>query len=136
MYCDAIPFHPKQQVSSKRVIDGVPMNLHHDLLLGFAKELNDLPAKVASGMSSSRPPQSRAVRAAGAEEDGGNNDDDGDAEEGEDADGSTSTRQPGRRLALDAARLMAEDESTAQRRAQLQRQLQQLRDVRKILSVF
>lgn len=34
------------QVSSKRVIDGVPMHLRHYLLQQFVTELSDLPAKL------------------------------------------------------------------------------------------
>jgi hypothetical protein len=42
----------------------------------------------------------------------------------------------GQAAVLDAAKLMAEDESTAERRAQLNRQLKQLQGVRRILNVF
>jgi hypothetical protein len=125
------------QVSSKRVIDGVPMHLHHYLLQRFCSKLNDLPAQLAAGM----------VGLEGAAGDDGNSRDGSDGEEeGEGggagtAGGGASGRQhhlgdSGGKQRLDAARLMAEDESTAERRAQLHRQLKQLQSVKMILNVF
>lgn len=51
------------------------------------------------------------------------------------ADGTAGSKQ-GTAGVLDAAKLMSEDESTAERRAQLQRQREQLLGVKMILSVF
>ena len=126
------------QVSSKRVIDGVPMHLRHYLLQRFCSKLNDLPAQLAAGM----------VGLEGAAGDDGNGREDSDGEEeGEGgagtAGGEGSGRQQqkgaggsGSKQRLDAARLMAEDESTAERRGQLNRQLKQLQGVKMILNVF
>ena len=136
---------------SKRVIDGVPMHLHHHLLLGYCKELNDLPMKLGAALSGT----GRPTNAPGAHSRTGSalqgadghaeqwqseglseSEEEGDGATAEAGSSSNSTSRRPRPLLLDAARLMAEDESTAQRRAQLTRQLQQLQGVRKILSVF
>ena len=100
------------QVSSKRVIDGVPMHLRHYLLRRFCNELKDLPIAMTNGSAASgRLPSSSALL------------------NGEDEVGAQVK-------GVDAAQLMAEDPATAECRAQLQRQIEQLQSVRKILSVF
>jgi hypothetical protein len=120
------------QVSSKRVIDGVPMHLHHYLLQRFCSKLNDLPAQLAAGMV--------GLEGAGGGDSNGSDGEEGDGEGGS-SDGSGRQQQKGAagsggKQRLDAARLMAEDESTAERRAQLHRQLKQLQSVKRILNVF
>jgi hypothetical protein len=124
------------QVSSKRVIDGVPMHLHHYLLQRFCSKLNDLPAQLAAGMV--------GLEGAAGDDGNGREDSDGD-EEGEGGAGTAGGKGGGRqqqlggsgsKQRLDAARLMAEDESTAERRGQLHRQLKQLQGVKMILNVF
>lgn len=108
---------PPPQVSSKRVVDGVPMHLHHYLLQRFCSRLNDLPAELAAGMTGFG--EDAAAEAGSTEEEG-------------------AVKEAGKAQAvvLDAAKLMAEDQSTAERRAQLNRQLKQLQGVKRILNVF
>lgn len=108
-----LTWHPSQ-VSSKRVVDGVPMHLHHYLLQRFCKQLNDLPAELAAGMTGFG--EDAATEAGSGAEEGG--------------------VKKGQAVVLDAAKLMAEGESTAERRAQLNRQLKQLQGVKRILNVF
>ena len=104
------------QVSSKRVIDGVPMHLRHYLLRQFCNELEDLPIALTTGTAARVPRPSGSVPL-------GFTDGDGDEAQGDAG------------IFIDAAQLMAEDPSTAERRA-LQRQVAQWQSVRKILSVF
>lgn len=115
-------------MSSKRVIDVVPMNLRHYLLKRFCSKLNGLPAQLAAEMLS---PQTTDAE----DRDSG--------EEGEASRAKGGSRQ--QRVGagndsgskrLNPAQLMAEDESTAERRAQLHRQREQLQHVKRILSVF
>jgi len=139
-HSNCLPFYSYPlQVSSKRVIDGVPMHLRHYLLQQFVTELSDLPAKLASGMSALSPVDAsgRSITASP----GGDNgvairEAGGKGKEGMGADGTAGSSKQGTAAVLDAAKLMSEDESTAERRAQLQRQREQLLGVKMILSVF
>ena len=122
-----------QQVSSKRVIDIVPMHLHHYLLKHFCMKLSSLPGQLAAEMLS--------YQTSDTDDKASGSDDDGD-EGGSDSSERGGKQQQkvggvsGSKQRLDAARLMAEDESTAERRAQLHRQLKQLQGVKMILNVF
>jgi hypothetical protein len=112
------------------------MHLRHYLLQRFCSKLNDLPTQLAAGM----------VGLEGAAGDDGNGREHSDGEEeGEGGAGTAGGQGGGRQQQLggggsqqrlDAARLMAEDESTAERRGQLHRQLKQLQGVKMILNVF
>lgn len=133
------------QVSSKRVIDGVPMHLRHYLLHQFVTKLSDLPAKLAAGMSSLGGTEAGGLSAAakagnragnGAVSDGAKGKGSAQGSKGLVGLGGPGSSQAGGCGVLDAAKLMAEDESTAERRGQLQRQREQLLGVRMILSVF
>jgi hypothetical protein len=142
------------QVSSKRVIDGVPMHLKHYLLQQFTTELSDLPAKLAAGMSSLGASDAASLSAAAEACTAGSGVTANGAASGGKGKGKgkggvhgpkglavmggpgSSQAGGGHSGVLDAAKLMAEDESTAERRAQLHRQREQLLGVKMILSVF
>lgn len=111
-----LPMFHTSQVSSKRVIDGIPMHVRHFLLRRFCKKLAGLPVQL-HGQLASGPAGSTANDATSA----------GDQDSGS---GSTIAGL------LDVKQLMAEDQSTAARRAQLQHQRSQLHEVRLILSVY
>lgn len=115
-------------MSSKRVIDGVPMHLNHYLLHRFCSHLEELAVSFVAGLpEGSSSGSSKAANAAAAGTADGDDTDDVAAEA--DQVGGTTAK-------LTAAALMAEDKSTATKRAGLERQLKQLHEVRKILSVF
>jgi hypothetical protein len=115
------------KVASKRVIDGVPMHLKHFLLQRYCTELDELLVKRAAADS--------ATGVIGGSGGGGGNlqvvagtaAGVAGAEGGE---GVLLQQQP------TAEQLMAEDASTADMRAQLKRQLEQLHNVRRILERF
>lgn len=140
-YSQVTPHLCCSQVSSKRVIDGVPMHLDYYLLEGFCKQLRDLPALLSAAASnaasqvgdktdsSSDSSQAAALSADAAAK--------GSASRPAGHQGQHSCSSWQQSLALvDPAVLMAEDQSTAERRAHLQRQLKQLQEVRKILNSF
>lgn len=137
-YAQVTPHFCCSQVSSKRVIDGVPMHLGYHLLERFCKQLSDLPALLSAAASqvgnktggssdSSQGGASLSVDAAAKGSASG--------PAGYQGQHSCSSWQQGLAL-IDPAVLMAEDQSTAERRARLQRQLKQLQGVRKILNNF
>lgn len=99
------------KVSSKRVVDNVPMHIRHFLLGSFRESMREqacrLPMDLATG---------RATSSAVGCLDG------------------TSSSDHGKHLT--AEDLMSEDRSIADRREQLMRQQRQLKDVRKILNGF
>ncbi|WIA22589.1 hypothetical protein OEZ86_009574 [Tetradesmus obliquus] len=103
------------KVASKRVIDEVPLHLKHFLLRRYCKELDELLVKRAAAASTHGVADGTALEEAAAA---------GEDEVGE------APQQP------TAEQLMAEDASTAELRAHLQRQLKQLQKVRKILESF
>jgi hypothetical protein len=103
---------PVAQVSSKRVVDGVPMHLNYYLLQQYCKQLNDLPAKLAAGMTGSESAAEVGRSTAGQ----------AGVEDSSDEEGQVGSKQEGRAakkprkgyaVVVDAARLMAEDASTA-----------------------
>ncbi|KAF6262011.1 P-loop containing nucleoside triphosphate hydrolase protein [Scenedesmus sp. NREL 46B-D3] len=118
------------KVASKRVIDGVPMHLKHFLLQRYCRELDELLVKRAAADSSGgvgvsgRADGAVAEKAAAAGTWSGA----GGAEYGE--------GMPQQQQQPTAEQLMAEDASTADLRAQLKRQLEQLHNVRRILERF
>jgi ribosomal protein L12E/L44/L45/RPP1/RPP2 len=107
-------------VASKRVIDGVPMHLKHYLLQRYCRELDELLVKRAAADSAAA---GGAVNRA---------DEQAAAAEGDTADEGMQQQQQ----QPTAEQLMAEDASTADMRAQLKRQLEQLHHVRRILERF
>jgi hypothetical protein len=112
------------KVASKCVIDGVPMHLKHFLLQRYCRELDELLVKRAAADS--------AAAAAGGGLSGTLADDQAAAAAGGDG---TAAGEALQQLPT-AEQLMAEDASTAELRAQLQRQLEQLHNVRRILERF
>jgi hypothetical protein len=124
--------HLAQQVSSKRVIDIVPMHLHHYLLKHFCMKLSSLPGQLAAEMLSYQTADTDD-RASGSDNDDESGFDSGDRGGRQQQKGGGGS---GSKQRLNAARLMAEDESTAERRGQLHRQLKQLQGVKMILNVF
>jgi hypothetical protein len=123
------------KVASKRVIDNVPMHLKHYLLQRYCTELDELLVKRAAadsaaatggcGVSGVRTDDQAAAAAAAAAGGGG----------GADAAGE-GVQQQQQQQQPTAEQLMAEDASTADMRAQLKRQLEQLHHVRRILERF
>lgn len=107
------------QVSSKRVIDGVPMHVRHFLLRRFCKQLEQLPVQLYSQLASG-PAGATAHNAIAATA----------------ADPGSTTSSSSSAGLLDVQQLMAENASTAARRAQLQHQRGQLHEVKLILGVY
>ena len=113
------------------------MHLRHYLLKQYCKELSDLPAQLAARFTAGdtsmaadyNPLYNQGGSGLGGVSARSSN---SDALEGVPVAGG----QSGFGVQLDLKALMAEDESTAERRAQLRRQLKQLNGVRMILSVF
>lgn len=101
------------KVSSKRVIDNVPMHIRHFLLDNFCKRVRELSCRLPMDLATGKV----AKGATGVSDE----DDQGDAA------GSSP---------LTAELLMSEDRSVAEQRQQLLRQQQQLKDVRRILNSF
>jgi hypothetical protein len=117
------------KVASKRVIDGVPMHLKHFLLQRYCSELDELLVKRAAADSAGS--SGNAVLGNGslgdcAEKAAGT----AGAAAG-DADAKQQQQQH-----PTPEQLMAEDASTADMRAQLKQQLEQLHNVRRILERF
>jgi hypothetical protein len=117
------------------------MHLRHYLLQRFCSKLNDLPAQLAAGMVGLEGAGVGDINSNGTEGTASEGEEEG---EGGGGGGTAGVEGGGRqqqlggsgKQRLDAARLMAEDESTAERRGQLHRQLKQLQGVKMILNVF
>jgi hypothetical protein len=126
-------------VSSKRVIDCVPMHIRMHLLKGCHTALQELPVRLATAGQGQADGGDGAGDGAGR---GGSGSSGADAAArqqargGQGGGGEAEEQQGGEAGLVDAKRLMAEDAATAEMRARLRAQVQQLQHVRKILSVF
>jgi hypothetical protein len=115
------------KVAIKCVIDGVPMHLKHFLLQRYCTELDELLVKRAAADSGTGVMGRSEVGGGETEVAAGTAAGVAGAEGGE---GVLLQQQP------TAEQLMSEDASTADMRAQLKRQLEQLHNVRRILERF
>jgi hypothetical protein len=104
-------------ITSKRIIDAVPLHLKYFLLGRYCTELEALPGMLIAADTEEEANSTTAEAASAV------------------AGSESASCELGHKL-RSAVKLMAEDPSTAERRATCTRQLDQLKAVRKILDMF